>query len=91
MLWQSLQNTTFLAFSDLTFHLFSGCTVSPDGKKTKIGSSNKEASLSGGKNTGVVSVSCHAWKYVHTAISHGVDISKVPGCHFLQQMSYQWG
>ena len=28
-------------------------------------------------------------KYVPTAISSGVDISEVPGCHFLQQMSSQ--
>ena len=36
---------------------------------------------------------CHVrtWKCVPTAISHGVDIPEVPGCHLLQQMSSQWG
>ena len=28
---------------------------------------------------------------VTSAISSGVDISEVSGCHFLQQMSSQWG
>ena len=52
----------FLAFSDLTCHLeiweyvFSGCTVLPDSKETKLGSSNQEASPSAGKNTRVVLV-----------------------------------
>ena len=50
----------FLAFSDLTCHLedtgimFSGYTVPPDSKKTELGCSNQEISLSAGKNTGVV-------------------------------------
>ena len=54
----------FLAFSDLTCHLedtgimFFGCTVPPDSKKTELGSSNQEVSLSAGKNTGVVLVTC---------------------------------
>ena len=30
-----------------------------------------------------------AWKCIATAISGGVDISEVPGCHLLQQMSSQ--
>ena len=30
-----------------------------------------------------------AWKCIPTAISGGVDISEVPGCHLLQQMSSQ--
>ena len=36
--------------------------------------------------------SCHVCtgKCVPTAVS-GVDISEVPGCHLLQQMSSQWG
>ena len=49
-----------------------------------FGSSNLEVSPSEGKNnTGVVLVSNHAWKCAHTAISGGVDISEVPGCHLL--------
>ena len=28
---------------------------------------------------------------VHTAISGSVDISEVPGCHLLRQISCQWG
>ena len=54
----------FLDFSDLTGHLeileyvFSGCTVPPDSKETELGSSDKDASPSAGKNTGVVLVPC---------------------------------
>ena len=36
-------------------------------------------------------VPCCPWKYVPTSISIGVDISKVPGCHLLWQMSSHWG
>ena len=63
----------------------------PDSKETQLGSSNQEASPSADKNTGVVLVPCCTWKCVPTAISGGVDISKVPGCHLLQQISSQWG
>ena len=69
--------------------MFSGCTVLPDSKGTELGSSDPEASLSAGKNAWIVLVLCHAWKCVPTAISSGVDISEVPGCHLLQQMSSQ--
>ena len=69
--------------------MFSGCTVPPDSKETELGSSDQEASPSAGKNTGIVLVPCHAWKCAPTAISVGVDISEVPGCHLLQQMSSQ--
>ena len=55
----------------------------PDSKETELGSSNQEASLSAGKNAGIVLVPCCAWKCVPTAISGGVDISKVPGFHLL--------
>ena len=54
-----------------------------DSKETKLGSSDQEASPSADKNTGIVLVPCRAWKCVSTAISGGVDISKVPGCHLL--------
>ena len=63
--------------------MFSGCTVLPDSKETKLGSSNQEASPSAGENTGIVLVPCHAWKCVPTAISGGVDISEVRGCYLL--------
>ena len=63
--------------------MFSGCTVPPDSKETKPGSSNQEASLTAGKNTGIVLVPCHTWKCVHTAIPGGVDISEDTGCHLL--------
>ena len=69
--------------------MFSGCTVLPDSKEIKFGSSCQEASPLAGKNTGVVLVPCHAWKSVPTAIYGGVYISEVPGCHLLQQMSSQ--
>ena len=68
--------------------MFSGCTLLPDSKETKLGSSDQEASPSAGKNTGIVLVPCHTWKCVPTAISSGVDI-EVPVCHLLQQMSSQ--
>ena len=61
--------------------MFSGCTVLPDSKETKLGISNQEVSPSASKNTGVVLVSFCAWKCVPTAISGGVDISEVPGYH----------
>ena len=85
----------FLDLSDLTCHLedtgvgVTGCTVPPDSKETELGSSDQEASPSTGKNTGIVLVPCYAWKCVPTAISGGVDISGVPECHLLRQMSSQ--
>ena len=54
-----------------------------DSKERELGSSNQEASPSPGKDTGIVLVLCHTWKCVSTAISGGVDISEVPGCHLL--------
>ena len=60
-----------------------------DSKQTKLGSSDQEASPSADKNTGVVLVSCRTWKCVPTAISRGVNISEVSGCHLLQQISSQ--
>ena len=54
----------FLAFSNMTCHLqdtgkvFSGCTVLPGSKETKLGSSEQEAPPSAGKNNGVVLVPC---------------------------------
>ena len=63
--------------------MFSGCTVLPDSKETKLGSSNQEASLSAGKNIGIDLVSCCSWKCILIAISGGMDISEVPGCHLL--------
>ena len=69
--------------------MFSGCTVPPDNKEAELGSSDQEASPSASKNTGVVLVPCRVWKCVPTAISGGVDISEVPRCHSLRQMSSQ--
>ena len=69
--------------------MFSGCTVPPDSKETELGSSDQEASPSAGKNTGIVLVPCCTWKCVPTAISGGVDISKVPGCQLLRQVNSQ--
>ena len=69
--------------------MFSGCTVPPDSKETKLGSSDQDAPSSAGKNTGTVLVPCRPWKYVPTAVSGGVDISEVPGYHLLRQMSSQ--
>ena len=69
---------------------FSDYTVLPDCKKTKPGRSKQEVSPSAGKNAEIIWVPCHAWKCVLTAISGGVDISEIPRCHLLQQMSSQW-
>ena len=62
--------------------MFSGCTVPLDSKETELRSSDQEASPSASKNTGVVLVPCSRME-VFTAISSGVDISEVPGCHLL--------
>ena len=51
----------------------------PDSKETELGSSDQEAFPLAGTGTNTVP----------TAISGGVDISEVPGCHLLRQMSSQ--
>ena len=66
--------------------------MSPDSKVIKLGSSNQEASLSAGKNIGIVLASCCSWKCIPTVISSDVDISggaDISGCHLLWQMSSQ--
>ena len=50
---------------------------------------NQEVFTSAGKNTEIVLVSCPTWKRTSVAVSGGMDISEVPGCHLLQQMSSQ--
>ena len=67
--------------------MFSGCTLPPDSKEMKLGSSNQEASPSAAKNTGIVLVPCRVWKFVPAAISGGLEISEFVGCHLLQNMS----
>ena len=59
--------------------------------ETKLRSSDQEACPSTGKNIGLVLVPCCAWKCVTIAISSGVDISEVSGCHLFWQISFQWG
>ena len=58
----------------------------PYSSETEIGSSNQKVSQSTGKNIGVVLVPYRSWKCVPTAISAGVDISEVPGCHLLRSL-----
>ena len=82
---------TWLVTLRMSEKVFSDCTVLPDSKETKLGSSNQEASPWAGKNIRIVLVPCCAWKCIPTAISGGVDIFKVLGCHLLWQMSSQWG
>ena len=65
------------------YSVFSGCTVRPDNKKTKLEKSNQEASPSAVKNTGVVLVPFSGMEVHPTAISSGVDNSEVSGCHLL--------
>ena len=60
--------------------------MSPDIVETKLKSSDQEAFPSAGKNTRVVLVPYRTWKCVPKAISGGVDISEVPGCHLLWQI-----
>ena len=67
--------------------VFSGRNVLPDSKKTKLGTGNQEASPSVGKNAGIVLVACLSWKCVATAISVGLDIFEVPGCHLTDEFS----
>ena len=69
--------------------MFSGCTIPPNIKEIKLGSSNQEASSSAGKNTEVVLVHCCTWTCVPVAVSGVVDISVVLGCHLLGHMSSQ--
>ena len=69
--------------------MFSGYTVPSDIEETELGSSDQEPSPSAGKNTGIMLVPWHTWTCVSTAISDGVDIFEVPGCHLLQQISSQ--
>ena len=70
--------------------MFSDCTVLPDSEDIELGSSKQEASSSTSKNNRVVLVPCsRIEKCITTVISGGVDISEVPGCYFLQQMSSQ--
>ena len=71
--------------------MFSVWTVPPDSTETELGSSYQEASPLAGKNTRVILVSYCAWKYTHTVISGDLDISEVPGCYLLRQMSFQGG
>ena len=71
--------------------MFSACTVPPDSKETKLGIIAQETSPSAGKNTRVVLVPCSRMEvgsFLPT-IFGGVDISEVPGCHLLRQMSSQ--
>ena len=65
--------------------MFSGCTVLPDGRETKLESSDQEGFPSTGKNTEVevVLVPCCAWKCVPTSISNGMDICETHRCHLL--------
>ena len=86
LFWLSLTWPVTLRIQE---YMFSVCTLLPDSKETKPGSSNQEASTSAGKNTRIVLVTCCTWKCVLTAISCGVDISEILGSHLLQQMSSQ--
>ena len=69
--------------------MFYCCTVPPDSKETELESSDQEASPSARKNTGIVLEPCRALKSVPTAMTGGVDIFEVPGCHLYRQMSSQ--
>ena len=76
------------AYSFLTF-LYLTCHLEDTGigvfwlHYSELGSNDQEACPSASKNTRVVLVPCPAWKCVPTAISHGVDVLEVRGCHLL--------
>ena len=63
--------------------MLSGCTAPPDSKEIELGSSKQETSSSADKNTRIVLLSCCTLKCAPTAVSGGVDISEVTGCHLL--------
>ena len=87
----------FLAFTDLTCHL-TGCRNTCFlvalccliVRRPNLEEATKRL-LHQQVKTGIVLVLCHAWKCVPTVISSGVNISEVPGCYLLRQMSSQWG
>ena len=54
--WKSQKTSSFLMFSNLSLCLV--FYISYDSKETELGISDKEASASAGKNTGVVLVPC---------------------------------
>ena len=64
--------------------MFSGCTLLPESKEIKLGSSNQETFQSGGKNTRLVLLLRHTWKCVPTAVSGSVGISEFHGYHLLR-------
>ena len=54
--------------------MFFSCSVPPYSIETELASSDQEASPSAGRNMGIVSVPCYAWKRVPTTVSGGVDM-----------------
>ena len=60
--------------------------MSLESKESELRSNYQETFSSAGKNTRLVLVPCCALKYVPKAISGGVDIPEVSGCHLLSQV-----
>ena len=67
----------FVAPLRMLEELFFGCTLPPDSKEMKLGSTNQEA---------FPSVPHHTWKFDCKRISGGVDIPGVHGCYLLRQI-----
>ena len=86
-----LMVVAFTSLQTMKEIVFSDCTVPSVIKDTKLGSSKKEAIPSLDKNNEMVSLPYPTWKCISIAISGGIDISKIPGCHLLRQMGSQWG
>ena len=61
--------------------------MNPNSEETEQGSSANRLLLEQEKVPG--QFYCHAWKCVPTAVSGGVDVFEVSGCHLLQEVIYQ--
>ena len=69
--------------------MFSGCNVLPDNKETNLEVVTKRLLHQQVKILQEFQCHVRVWKCIPTATVGGVDVSEVPGCHLLRQMSSQ--